>query len=173
MAVTRDELLAAVESFHRAVDDAAAELVGRLPGWRPCPGGCADCCVDGLSVFTIEAELIRARHGTLLRSGRPHPRGRCAFLGSDGGCRILAHRPYVCRTHGLPLRWLEEGEAGTLSEQRRICPQSSLPLDPATLPNDVCWAIGPHEARLAELERQLSDSLVRVPLRRLFSPLAR
>jgi hypothetical protein len=125
--------------------------------------------VDGLSVFEVEAERIRAGHGELLRSGRPHPPGACAFLGDAGECRIYPDRPYVCRTQGLPLRWLEEGPGGEIVEHRDVCPlnEAGEPLE--TLAPDACWTLGPVEERLRGLQEARDGGAGRrVALRALF-----
>jgi hypothetical protein len=91
-----------------------------------CRNGCASCCVDDLTVFAVEAEAIQRGFGELLREGTPHVEGACAFLDEAGGCRVYAQRPYVCRTQGLPLRWLEETTTGEIIE-RRISVSSTKP----------------------------------------------
>ena len=155
--------------LHAAVDAAAAGLVSALPGVLACGRGCAACCVDDLTVFPVEAELIRHHHAELLDRAEPRAPGGCAFLAGNDTCRIYAHRPYVCRTQGLPLRW--DGDDG--GEGRDICP---LNVDPLGVPlgglkADQCWELGPWEGRLASLaaERQGSFELRRVSLRGLFA----
>lgn len=165
MAGARNE----VEELHEAVDRGAAALAERHRARLRCGRGCSACCVDGLTVFEVEAARIRAEHGELLRSGRPHPAGACAFLGDAGECRIYAARPYVCRTQGLPLRWLEErpGEGGV--ERRDICPlnEAGEPLE--ALRPEACWTLGPVEARLRRLAAEAGGgALRRVVLRDLF-----
>jgi hypothetical protein len=94
--------------------------------------------------------VIREHHAELLASGTPHAPGGCAFLDDGGGCRIYAQRPYVCRTQGLPLRWIE-GDEAELVEVRDICPlnaDGSPTLE--ELPAEACWPIGPIEARLRQ-----------------------
>ncbi len=159
------ETLAWVERLHAVVDELAAPIA-RAHGPRiTCHAGCTGCCTDGLTVFTIEAAAIARRYPELLESGEPHPEGACAFLDAEGRCRVYDARPYVCRTQGLPLRWLEEDEDGSPVEARDVCP---LNLDGGVgledLPADACWTIGPIEQRLAE--RQADGE--RVPLRSLF-----
>jgi len=116
-----------------------------------CARGCHGCCVDDLTVFQIEADRIRAHHAELLATGAPHPEGACAFLDAEGACRIYAHRPYVCRTQGLPLRWIDEVE-GELAELRDICPLNEPGEPIEELPEDACWELGPIEERLAATE---------------------
>lgn len=105
----------------------------------------------------MEAERIRRDFPAVLQEA-PATEG-CAFLGPDGGCRVYAARPYVCRTQGLPLRWAEAGV-----EHRDICPLNDEGPPIEGLPIEACWTIGPVEARLAAVSQ--GD---RVALRSLFS----
>jgi hypothetical protein len=179
--------------------DARAGEIAALHGARlQCKRGCSGCCVDDLTVFAVEAERIRMHHAQLLGVGAPHPEGACAFLDADGACRIYADRPYVCRTQGLPLRWIdtereaelrdvcplnEPGERGrrqrfsnSARSATRSRPPSGLgcplnePGDPAleALPEGACFTLGEVEARLAELQREFGAPGERVALRALF-----
>jgi hypothetical protein len=128
--------------------------------------------VDGLSVFEIEADAIRSRHAELLEHGRPHPEGACAFLDEEGACRIYSARPYVCRTQGLPLRWIDDDD-GDGVERRDICELNDSPAggpwpEITQLPAEQCWTIGPAELELQELQRAQGRPLARVKLRDLF-----
>ena len=129
------------------------------------------CCVDDLTVFEVEAENIRRSHAELLKNGAAHAAGACAFLNAEGACRIYGDRPYVCRTQGLPLRWLDEDAQGDFIELRDICPLNDEgDVEPIEeLPPEECWSIGPAEEQLARLQSQFSaGKLARVPLRALF-----
>jgi hypothetical protein len=161
-----------VAKLHAAVDEAAAPVVRANAERLRCRAGCSDCCVDDLTVFEIEAALIRRHHGALLAEGEPAPAGVCAFLASDESCRIYAHRPYVCRTQGLPLRWLAEDEIDeAIVESRDICPKNAGDGPPLEeLPADACWTIGPFEQRLADRQAALDGGRSRrVALRDLFA----
>ena len=80
-----------------------------------------------------------------------------------------AARPYVCRTQGLPLRWLEEGEDWDFVERRDICPLNADGPALDTLDGAHCWEIGPAEDRLAFAQEALDGGeLRRVPMRGLF-----
>ncbi len=151
--------------LHAEIDAAAARLAERHAARLHCRRGCSACCVDGITVFEIEAERIRAHHADLLASGAPHPRGACAFLDGEGACRIYADRPYVCRTQGLPLRWLDERRS---AELRDICPLNEAGEPIESLPADECWTLGPFERRLAELQRRFGHDGERITLRELF-----
>ena len=101
----------------------------------------------------------------------PHPPGACAFLDAAGGCRIYADRPYVCRTQGLPLRWLEEREDGEWVEYRDICPLNEQGPPVEELELEDCWSIGIYEPRLLDLQEALQGPGPprRVALRDLFT----
>lgn len=136
-----------------------------------CRRGCCVCCVDEITVFEIEAENIGRHHADLLENGTPHPPGACAFLAEDGSCRVHEHRPYVCRTQGLPLRWLDEDDTGRTAEYRDICPLNEQGPAIEELPADDCWTLGPFEEYLAKLQ-SLADGGkgTRVRLRDVFVP---
>jgi uncharacterized protein len=162
-----------IEAFHRAVDEAAAPVARANAARLQCKAGCASCCVDELTVFEIEADVIRHHHAALLADGIPHSEGACAFLDEQSRCRIYEHRPYVCRTQGLPLRWLaEDEETDEIFESRDICPLNDNDGGPPIeeLAADECWTLGPFEQRLADQQAKVADHEgARVPLRSLFA----
>tara|TARA_R110002072_G_scaffold141435_4_gene286728 strand:- start:234 stop:731 length:498 start_codon:yes stop_codon:yes gene_type:complete len=151
---------------------AAADRIAEGHGERlQCARGCSGCCVDELSVFGVEAARIQAEAATLL-SEAPGPAGACAFLDAAGACRVYAARPYVCRTQGLPLRWIDEDAAGELVERRDIC-ELNEPGQPdlVDLATAACWPLGPVEEQLQGLQAAYEPDtpLRRVRLRALFS----
>jgi len=157
-----------VVSLHAEVEGRARRLHVLHAARLACRQGCSSCCVDELTVFEVEAELIRRGHGELLATGVPHAEGACAFLDAQGACRIYDERPYVCRTQGLPLRWIEEQD-GLAVELRDICTLNEAGEPIEQLPADDCWTLGPFEERLARL--QLAGASPRAPrttLRALF-----
>ncbi len=158
-----------LERFYEDVDAAVRKLVAS-GAWRlHCTVGCFGCCVDGLTVFDVEADNIQNHYAELLSSGAPHPAGGCAFLDEEGACRIYEHRPYVCRTQGLPLRWIEEDPEGEWVEMRDICPENEADCDLLALEPEDCWLIGPFEERLRSIQMVLyKGSLERRLLRQLF-----
>ncbi len=167
-----EEVLAALAALYREVDEETARL-GEIHGERiRCARNCTSCCVDGITVFEIEAERIRRSCAALLREGAPHEPGMCAFLDQEGACRIYENRPYVCRTQGYPLRWVVE-EDGSLVERRDICPLNEEGPPVESLPSDQCWTLGPVEGKLASLQAAFQGNprarpLRRIPLRDLF-----
>jgi Fe-S-cluster containining protein len=162
-----------VDKLHAVADELAAPVAAMHGERLRCRAGCSDCCTDGLTVFSIEAALIVERHADLLATATPHPEGACAFLDDERRCRIYAERPYVCRTQGLPLRWLDEDEdedGPFIAETRDVCPLNEAggpPLE--TLEPDAFFTLGPIEERLAARQATIDDGRgVRVPLRSLF-----
>ncbi|NJK89406.1 MAG: YkgJ family cysteine cluster protein [Myxococcales bacterium] len=156
-----------VEALHARVDLEVERLSRRHAKRLRCRSGCSSCCIDGITVFAVEAERIRRNHAALLVLGVPHPVGACAFLDADGSCRIYADRPYVCRTQGLPLRWFVED-----GEQRDICELNDGEPDIVRLPATDCFTLGPFEEELVSLQTKAAGRPPRrwdrVPLRDLF-----
>jgi len=157
--------------LHQEIDIEAAALAKIHSERLQCRRGCSACCQDDLNVSRIEAERIRRAYPELLRNGKPHPRGGCAFLDEQGACRVYSARPYVCRSQGLPLRILFENEAGEIEERRDICP---LNLDGGpsleSLDEDEFWLVGPFELRIGQLEDRMAGAdRKRIALRDLFN----
>ncbi len=164
-----------VAALHTAIDSLTAPLSRMHAERLVCARGCRACCIDDLTVFEPEAALIRAHHSELLEVASPHAVGACAFLDDSGACRIYEHRPYVCRTQGLPLRWIAEddsaGDNKEVVEHRDVC-ALNFTNGPAieTLPSEACWSIGPVENSLYDLASLTSSSPPsRTALRSLFS----
>lgn len=141
-----------LERFYERVDQDARSIYELDPDRFQCWSGCHECCIDGLSVFEIEAKNIAHHYRDLLLHGNPHPRGACAFLDESGQCRIYDQRPYVCRTQGLPLRWIEDLPEGGTVEMRDICPLNDKGRPLETLDPGECWSVGPFEEELARLQ---------------------
>lgn len=166
-----DTALAKLIELHNEVDQKVATLVRRHSDRLECKQGCCDCCVDGMTIFEIEAERIRRHHTELLEFGHPHSEGACAFLDEQGACRIYEDRPYVCRTQGLPLRWLDRNDAGDTVEMRDICPKNDSVDEPVErIPAGDCWTLGPYEFRLSRSQVAYRGAPPRrVRLRSLFT----
>ena len=146
--------------LHNEVSEQSAAIERSHQGRLNCKRSCHDCCLDDLSVFEIEANRIKEDFPELLLREKPHPPGKCAFLDTEGACRIYESRPYVCRTQGLPLRWIE-GE----NEYRDICLLNEEGPPIQQLPEEECWTLGPYEGQLASLQA----NGLRVALRSLFN----
>jgi hypothetical protein len=160
-----------LQALYAEVDDRARTLAAKHVDRLQCTRGCAQCCVDDLTVLEVEAVHIQRHHAELLRNATPHSTGACAFLSEDDACRIYRERPYVCRTQGLPLRWFDQA-GGEPVERRDICPLEEAGPPITELADRDCWLLGPYEARLAELQQRLDGAAGapghRVALRSLF-----
>ncbi len=162
-----------ISQLHALTDQLTAPVRAAAADRLQCARGCAGCCTDGLTVFAVEADHIRAQAPELLATGQPHPPGACAFLDDEGACRIYAARPYVCRTQGLPLRWAEPDpeapETGAV-EVRDICPLNAEGPALESLPAEAFWTLGPVEQRLAAAQsHHPAGTDARVALRSLFA----
>ena len=164
-----EPLFEILDDLYREVDLRTERLCDLHVARLRCRCGCCDCCEDGITVFEVEAWNIRRHYADLLTGGPPHPEGACAFLDGEGACRIYPNRPYVCRTHGLPLRWIGEPPDGSPVELRDICPLNEQGPPVEDLPAEACWHIGPFEEALAGLQSAVDGGrLRRVALRELF-----
>jgi uncharacterized protein len=164
-----EDVFAALTRLYADIDEQVRRLSRVHAGRLQCGRGCCSCCVDGITVHEIEARHIQHHYREVLEKESPHQAGACAFLNDAGACRIYAHRPYVCRTQGLPLRWIEERSDGSAVEMRDICPlnENGEPIE--SLPEEDCWSIGPVEGRLARLQAAASGGkMTRIALRDLF-----
>jgi len=158
-----------LSELYQEVDRQTRELAAQHADRLQCRSGCCCCCVDEITVFEVEAENIRRHYTEFLARHTPYPPGACTFLDDAGACRIYVHRPYVCRTQGLPLRWIDELPDGAPAELRDICPLNENDDPIESLPSASCWTIGPFEGRLAALQSELDGGqLRRVLLRSLF-----
>ncbi len=173
-AADTERALADLYALHEEIDR-EADLLARQHAERlQCRRGCSACCLDDLTVELVEAERIRRAHPELLRAGVPHSIGACAFLDEDGSCRIYADRPSVCRSQGLPLRFLFENDEDEIEERRDICPlnlEAGPPLE--QLAEEDCWLLGPIELRLGSIADAFSGEEARgkggrIALRTLF-----
>ena len=157
-----------LKAFYEKVDRMAQTLEALNKDRLHCRAGCADCCLDGITVFEVESDYIRQTAPEILNQ-QPHPKGKCAFLDENNLCRIYPFRPYVCRTQGLPLRWFEYNESGIKVEYRDICPLNEQGPDIRFLEDRYFWEIGPFEQELADMQQKYKNGrMKRIQLRELF-----
>ncbi len=162
----KTDILSELKRFYTKVDEKVEVLKKRHTGRLRCGKGCSACCIDEITVFEIEAENIKLHHAELLENEKPHDVGKCAFLDENGACRIYENRPYVCRTQGLPLRWLDEEN---WIEYRDICYLNETDEPIENLAVEECWTIGVFESWLASLQVEFGNGQMnRVSLRGLF-----
>lgn len=102
------ELAAKVDAFFtRVMDRHGADM--------RCNSGCSHCCHVRLSITHVEADAIRdevarwpaERAQALAANALAARPDQCAALDANGRCLVYAARPYVCRSHGAPIRLVE------------------------------------------------------------------
>jgi Fe-S-cluster containining protein len=97
------------------VDAFFARVADRHGSDMQCSSGCSDCCHVRLTITSAEAAAIRAELATwpaerlaaLVDNARAAAADRCAALDANGRCLVYAARPFVCRSHGAPIRMRE------------------------------------------------------------------
>lgn len=168
MSTYTPEILQALKQFYAALDTHIHSLEKKNASRINCKKGCFSCCKDDLEVFGIEAAFILQNEMELLKSGTPAAVGACAFLDTEGACRIYESRPFVCRTHGVPIAYLQEDEEGEF-ELRDICPlnEAGEPLE--ELQEEKIFQNTPWEEKLAMLQLMADQGkMEREKLRSLF-----
>jgi Fe-S-cluster containining protein len=123
-----DALFAKVEGFFTAAQAREGEAITGH-------AGCSDCC-RRFTVTGLEAEVIRegldalpaARRDELAKRADDATTDVCPALDADGRCAIYAHRPVICRTHGLPIRFTEQ-RAGRSLPMLDACPKNFVGRD--------------------------------------------
>jgi Fe-S-cluster containining protein len=73
-----------------------------------CKKGCDLCCMD-YDVFPVEYNSIKKKIENESIDFQESTDGSCIFL-KDHACQIYEHRPIICRTHGLPLLFMNDEE---------------------------------------------------------------
>ena len=98
------------------VDQISAHLEKIHRPHLACKMGCDLCCMD-YSIFPLEFYSIAdqlSKQDLKLDLPVVKDKESCVFL-KDHKCTIYAERPIICRTHGLPLLYVNEEEEWELS----------------------------------------------------------
>lgn len=101
------------QEFIQQVDFESDVLQKIYSAHLECKKGCSMCCKVERTVFAIEADSIATQIKTLPKEQqntlKEHQAqtGVCPFLIEDS-CSIYPFRPLICRTHGLPLLYLDD-----------------------------------------------------------------
>jgi uncharacterized protein len=164
LTMEKEYLLSQLQTFYKTLEKETTRLEKTHAERLQCKKGCAACCVDDITIFSIEAENIKTKNKAFFAKESPHALGKCAFLDQNEGCRIYKTRPYVCRTQGLPLRWIQEK-----IEYRDICPLNENDEPVEEIPSQHCFTFENYEEQLAILQIKFDGgSLERTMLRDLF-----
>ena len=98
------------------IDSLAARLEEMHHNHLSCKMGCDLCCMD-YSIFPIEFYSIKKalkNKNIQLNIADKTDNSSCVFL-KDHKCTIYNERPIICRTHGLPLLYMNEESEWELS----------------------------------------------------------
>ena len=130
------------------VDGFFARVASRESAAMQCGSGCSDCCQYGLSTTVAEAEAVADvvaamtdEQRLVLAHNMAHRQAevtadaadtRCVALSEAGRCLIYAGRPIVCRSHGVPVRMLNERSLPVVS----ACYRNFVDREPATIASD-------------------------------------
>ncbi|OQA61691.1 MAG: Flagellin N-methylase [bacterium ADurb.Bin270] len=97
-------------------DSFFSKVFNENPSKMNCSEGCSKCCVDGITLLRIERDRIISHLKNRDEMPVKSKTGGCAFLSSEGRCKIYEVRPLVCRTWGIPIIY-SEGDPSALSEK--------------------------------------------------------
>ena len=163
------------EQYNRLLTTLQAEIVRVQEFHRNvlrCRKGCCQCCQE-ISLLPVEAAVIRNFGRTFLPEGweASHfkaPPGSCPFL-RDRLCAIYQVRPIICRTHGLPVAYVDP--------EREVIEVSACPVnfeaDYEFSPEGLLF-LDPHNEKLrslnaAYLRERGVEMPERIPLGSIFS----
>ena len=100
-----------------SIDQAAANTEKQHKANMQCRKGCDLCCM-AIKIFPVEFYAILEEQNEFLNEvelPEPEDEMTCRFL-VNHECAIYQSRPIICRTHGLPLLYMNsEGTAWELS----------------------------------------------------------
>ena len=157
------------------VDAEAARLTALHGDDIVCREGCAACCTN-LTVFPVEFFAILRE---MERDGVDRPRipfdttAPCGFL-HEGLCRIYRYRPIICRTHGLPILFLDD-TGGALRWEVSFCEKNFTGPGPHEFTDETVLDVEELNAMLSHLNHAFVSALPekkyhelsRIPLKEL------
>lgn len=94
--------------LRNSIDELSGKLHGLHKNHMQCKKGCDLCCMD-YEIFPIEFEHIQKSIKNKEINISDSKDGSCIFL-KDHACQIYEHRPIICRTHGLPLLFMNDDQ---------------------------------------------------------------
>ncbi len=97
------------------IDNEVKRLAEMHSNHLQCKKGCDLCCMD-YSIFPVEyfSILKKLKMDGVNVQPKFKDDNSCAFL-KDHSCSIYEHRPIICRTHGLPLIYMNDDNEWELS----------------------------------------------------------
>lgn len=116
------------------VDALCSTISSALDGQITCSAGCSSCCTS-ITVFPVEAAAMRETLANLpeqeaediRRHVSAHADGeRCPLL-FNHRCLLYEARPIICRTHGLPIIYTNDGRRSSDCCPLNLTNTESLP----------------------------------------------
>lgn len=98
------------------VDELCAGISTTLQDQITCSEGCSGCCAS-ITIFPVEAVALGEALEALTEEKTARIRRHVAKHAGEDHCPLLSHnrcllyeaRPIICRTHGLPILFSEDG----------------------------------------------------------------
>jgi uncharacterized protein len=113
-ALSPEEASSRYRALREKVDHFFLDVRKKYPTSFQCGSGCHSCCQPNLSVSPLEANFLKESNQKerALANEQANPFGgtRCSFLNPEGLCLVYEQRPLLCRSHGLPLSFLNDKE---------------------------------------------------------------
>jgi len=94
--------------FIATVNKLADQLSSLHKGHMQCRKGCDLCCMN-YRIFPVEYFAIQQALQQKPVETQESKEGSCIFL-KDHACQVYEHRPVICRTHGLPLLFMNDDQ---------------------------------------------------------------
>lgn len=98
------------------IDKLSTELGKLHSKYLQCKKGCDLCCMD-YDIFPVEFHAILnqlKKNKTFIKPEKKADGNSCIFL-KNHACTIYENRPVICRTHGLPLLYMNDTSEWELS----------------------------------------------------------
>ena len=111
-----EEIFSKYLSIRIQVDDLSERLTQQHSKHMLCKAGCDLCCMD-YSIFPVEfySILNQLKQSNIKPEIKAnHSKKDCIFL-HNHRCTIYNERPVICRTHGLPLLYMNDNSEWELS----------------------------------------------------------
>nr|WP_319509468.1 YkgJ family cysteine cluster protein [uncultured Draconibacterium sp.] len=106
----------AYEKLKNTIDKLSDDLEKQHKKHMKCKAGCDLCCMDysifPIEFFSIVIALNKQVDKPKINTGNDE--SSCIFL-NNHTCEIYSERPIICRTHGLPLLYMNEENGWELS----------------------------------------------------------
>lgn len=134
-------------TLQQKLDARITELSNLHESYMVCKKGCSSCCMN-FGILPIEYYAIQQALGVHTSPQVAHA-DSCKFL-KNGICSIYAHRPFICRTQGLPIiHYNTHKNAWNLL----VCELNFVDVDDNFFQQHRCIDMDAYNGELSELNR--------------------